>query len=122
MEGSSQVSPFNPGQLYAGGSTVTVDVDGTLVPVKIDAYYGPQPTRVGGQDAGPNDNLPLPIFATENGISGTHKKWSECTATEQKLAVYQAAKISKLRQDYAADLFHRLSWEKQLAELKAEMR
>ena len=89
-----------------------VTQDGTPVPVKIDAYYGPQPARVrktqplgalqqqrpnesevGGQ-VGPNDachwsgdlnastrhvcqmvepttqdNLPLPIFANENGIS-----------------------------------------------------
>eukprot|EP00434_Breviolum_minutum_P011125 symbB.v1.2.009813.t1/scaffold627.1/size179893/5 len=114
------ISPFNPGQLYASG-TVTVDVDGALIPVKIDPYYGPQPVRVGGQDPGPNDNLPLPVFADECALSGTHKKWSEYTITEQKLAVYQTARISKMRQEHAADLLYRLAWEKQLAALKAEI-
>ena len=52
---------------YEAGS-VTVEVDGELISVKIDPYYGPQPYRVGGHPPGPNDSILLPIESTENGI------------------------------------------------------
>lgn len=61
----------------------------------------------------------------------THKKWSEFTFTERKLAasglfserrgcgeVYQTARISKMRQEHAAEVLHRLKWDKELQALK----
>ena len=83
-------------------SQVTVEVDGEAISVKIDPYYGPQPYRVGGHPPGPNDSIELPMDATENGLGNTHKKWADFTATERKLAVYQTARISKMRQEHAA--------------------
>mmetsp|Transcript_26461 Transcript_26461/g.63129 ORF Transcript_26461/g.63129 Transcript_26461/m.63129 type:complete len:123 (-) Transcript_26461:37-405(-) len=118
MEGTDSISPFNPGQLYAGQSTVTVDVDGVPVLVKIDPFYGPQPIRVGGTEPGANDSYQNPWGNLENEPHGLHKRWSEFTITEQKIAVYQTAKINKSRREHAEAWLERLAWEKHLASLR----
>mmetsp|Transcript_33409 Transcript_33409/g.59199 ORF Transcript_33409/g.59199 Transcript_33409/m.59199 type:complete len:127 (-) Transcript_33409:39-419(-) len=119
MATADQVSPWKPGEAFAGMSTVTVDIDGTDVVVKIDPYYGPQPTKVGGTPPGPNDCYQLPMNADENAPSGVHKKWSEFTSTEQKMAVYQVARMNMLRQEHGEAVLQQLAFEAQLKEVAA---
>eukprot|EP00913_Durusdinium_trenchii_P026564 g24922.t1 len=81
--------PITTERVYEGLSLVTVELaawEGDRIPVKIDPVYGPQPYKVGGAEPGPHDSVRLPMMAGENAPSGTHKKWSECTSTEQQLA------------------------------------
>ncbi|CAE7647048.1 unnamed protein product, partial [Symbiodinium pilosum] len=99
--GVDAVSPFNPGQLYKGLPSVTIDIDGEPIVVKIDSVYGPQPTKVGGVTPGPNDYFQLPMNANEHAPNGLHKKWCDFTITEQKMAVYQVARMNKMRQEHA---------------------
>ncbi|CAK9053571.1 unnamed protein product [Durusdinium trenchii] len=112
--------PITTERVYEGLSLVTVELEGDRIPVKIDPVYGPQPYKVGGAEPGPHDSVRLPMMAGENAPSGTHKKWSECTSTEQQLAVYQAARMSQKRQEHAEELRARLQWAQQLAALKEQ--